>query len=294
MHTISPQQQSSQEGPDHLRPAPLRFLISEPLLIGLNILLMGALLAGFFLLQRPEKGQASEILPATQELMSQPTRSLAASFTPTMTPLDATTIIPTHTLTPFPSATPSPLPESASIGEIEGHKQSMPLSCEARSAVDWAAFFGAEIDESRFFNGLPIHDNPDKGFVGDVYGSWGQIPPQDYGVHAAPIAHRLREFGLNAKHLRHMTWEELQVELAAGRPVILWVVGHVKRGTPVPYTGSDGEETVVAKFEHTVIAIGYTESRIILLDGAKKYAVYQGEFLKSWEVLENQAVIWIK
>jgi uncharacterized protein YvpB len=159
--------------------------------------------------------------------------------------------------------------------------------------VDWAAFFGEEIDEEKFFNGVPKDDNPEVGFVGDVYGKWGQIPPNDYGVHAQPIAQRLREYGLQAKSVRHMTLEELKAEIAAGRPVILWVVGHVKRGTPVPYTGSDGEETTVAQYEHTVIAIGYTETKIRVLDGAKKYDVYYGEFMKSWNVLENQAVIWI-
>lgn len=169
----------------------------------------------------------------------------------------------------------------------------MPLSCEASSAVDWAGYFGVNINEKKFFNGLPSDDNPEVGFVGDVYGSWGQIPPKDYGVHAAPVAQRLREYGLNAKSVRHMTLEELKAEIAAGRPVILWVVGHVSRGTPVPYTASDGEETIVAKFEHTVIAIGYTESKIRVLDGSRKYYVYQGEFMKSWNVLENQAIVWI-
>jgi uncharacterized protein YvpB len=90
-----------------------------------------------------------------------------------------------------------------------------------------------------------------------------------------------------------MTLEELKAEIAAGRPVILWVVGHVRRGTPVPYQSSDGEETIVAKYEHTVIAIGYTENKIKLVDGSRTYFIYQGEFMKSWNVLENQAVIWI-
>jgi hypothetical protein len=62
----------------------------------------------------------------------------------------------------------------------------------------------------------------------------------------------------------------------------------------VPYTTSEGEETIVAKFEHTVIAIGYMENKIIVVDGAKVYTRHKGEFLKSWGVLENQAVIWIE
>ena len=169
----------------------------------------------------------------------------------------------------------------------------MPLSCESRSAVDWAAYFGKSINEYKFFNGLPVHDNPDKGFVGSVYGSWGQIPPNSYGVHSKPVAQRLREFGLNAKHVHDMTWKELKIEIAAGRPVIVWVIGHVARGTPVPYTASGGAVTTVARFQHTVIAIGYSEDKIMILDGAKVYTRHKGEFLKSWGVLENQAVIWI-
>ena len=268
---------------------------SEPLLVGLNVLLLGAFLIYFLAQKGPEQGLASGISsPAEQTLIT-------ATNTPLPSPTSSPTPFPTiHTATPteLPSSTPTSLPptalpKTASIDGLKGYKQSMPLSCESRSAVDWAAHFGVEIDEVSFFEGLPSHDNPEVGFVGDVNGKWGQIPPSDYGVHADPIAQRLREYGLQAKSVRHMTLEELKAEIAAGRPVILWVVGHVKRGTPVAYTASDGEETIVAKYEHTVIAIGYTETKIEVLDGAKKYSVYQGEFMKSWNVLENLAVIWI-
>lgn len=270
-------------------------LSREPLLVGLNIVVLGSFLVYFFIYKQPEQGLASESLPPSQTVEILPTQtqepSPTLSATPTLTQEPAS---PTPTPSPSPtSLPPTPIPEHYIIEDIKGHRQSMPLSCEARSAVDWAAYFGVEIDEKSFFNGLPIHDNPDKGFVGDVYGSWGQIPPKDYGVHAGPVAQRLREYDLQAKHVRHMTLEELKAEIAAGRPVILWVVGHVSRGTPVPYTGSDGEETIVAKFEHTVIAIGYTQTKITVLDGAKKYDIYQGEFMKSWNVLENQAITWI-
>lgn len=271
-------------------------LSREPVLVGLNVLLLGSFLVYLFITKQPEKGLASEIQPTTQQVEALVTNTLEPSPTSSPTPVP-TKKIATPTLTPSPTPTdlpPTPIPERAEIEGIKGSKQAMPLSCEANSAVDWAAYFGVNINEKIFFNGLPSHDNPEKGFVGDVYGSWGQIPPEDYGVHAGPIAQRLREFGLNAKSVRHMTLEELKAEIAAGRPVILWVVGHVRRGTPVPYTASDGEETIVAKYEHTVIAIGYTESKIKVLDGSRKYYIYTGEFMKSWNVLENLAVIWIE
>lgn len=295
MDKSSTQDQPGREKSRSIQDSPFGFLSREPLLVGLNIVVLGGFLVYFFISKQPDQGLASEIQPPTQTVEIAPTQTQEPSPTLSATPVwTREPASPTPTPTPSPtSLPPTPIPEFYKIEEIKGHRQSMPLSCEARSAVDWASYFGVEIDEKSFFNGLPIHDNPDKGFVGDVYGSWGQIPPNDYGVHAGPVAQRLREYGLQAKHVRHMTYEELKAEVAAGRPVILWVVGHVSRGTPVPYTGSDGEETIVAKFEHTVIAIGYTQTKITVLDGAKEYNIYQGEFMKSWNVLENQAIIWI-
>lgn len=287
--------QTVREKPRSIQTALSAFLTSEPLLVGLNILLLGGFLIYFFTHEGPDQGLASELPPPTQQVEIQASRTLEPSLTPSPT-ATPTKIPPSPTplLSPTPtSSPPTPLPKSASIEDIKGYKQTMPLSCEASSAVDWAAYFGVEISEKAFFNGLSSHDNPEVGFVGDVHGSWGQIPPKDYGIHAEPIAQRLREYGLQAKSVRHMTLDELKAEVAAGRPVIIWVVGHVKRGTPVPYTASDGEETIVAQFEHTVIVIGYTETKIRVLDGARKYSVYEGEFMKSWNVLENLAVIWI-
>ena len=74
---------------------------------------------------------------------------------------------------------------------------------------------------------------------------------------------------------------------------MIWVVGHVGLGSPVEYIDSEGDVSVVAKFEHTVIVIGYTKNKITILDGAITYTRYNKEFLKSWGVLENEAVIWI-
>jgi uncharacterized protein YvpB len=94
-------------------------------------------------------------------------------------------------------------------------------------------------------------------------------------------------------HVFDMTLEQLKAEIAAGRPVMIWVTGHVGYSPPLLYTDSEGDESVVAKFEHTVIVFGYTENKLLILDGAKTYTRYNKEFMKSWGVLENQAVVWI-
>jgi uncharacterized protein YvpB len=275
------------------------FFSNGPTILVVNLLIVSGFTGYYFL--KPPRG--TEVVSAVIQDDIPPTsaKQLSTSLpSPTWTPFPPSPLTATPSPSPtfFASPTPTPtitptLPSQAKIKGIKGYSQSMPLSCESRSAVDWARYFGKSINEYKFFNGLPVHSNPDKGFVGSVYGSWGQIPPNPYGVHSVPIAHRLREFGLNAKAVRHMTWEELKTELAEGKPVIVWVVGHVARGTPVPYTAAGGAVTTVARFEHTVIAIGYTENKITVLDGSRVYTRHKGEFMKSWGVLENQAVIWI-
>ncbi len=194
---------------------------------------------------------------------------------------------------PTPTPTPVSLPSSALIEGVDGANQALPLDCESRSAVDWAASFGTFINEFTFFYGLPVSDDPDAGFVGDVEGTWGQIPPNDYGVHAEPIASRLRTYGLPAAAVQSMSWDELRAEIAAGRPVEAWVIGAVASSYPVFYTASNGHTSVVAPYEHTVIVVGYGPDSVTVLNGAPPYDTYPlARFLDSWGVLRNMAVIW--
>ena len=191
---------------------------------------------------------------------------------------------------PSPTPTPPTLPNQAFISGISGRPQALPLDCESRSAVDWAKFFGVYIDELTFFNQLPKSDNPDAGFVGSVYGSWGQIPPAPYGIHAEPIAELLRNYGLSAYAHRPLSWNQLRSEIAAGRPVIAWIIGSVNNGEPVYYTASGGHITVVAPYEHTVIVTGYSETSIYYLNGSYIYSRSIEQFLDSWSVMGNMAV----
>jgi hypothetical protein len=88
-----------------------------------------------------------------------------------------------------------------------------------------------------------------------------------------------------------MKWEALQAEIAAGRPAIVWVVGHVEDGESQVYTAADGRRTVVAPFEHTVIVVGYTADTVTVVDGSNVREHALDQFLRSWEVLRNMAVV---
>src|SRR3972149_1337682 len=98
------------------------------------------------------------ILTQTQN----PTPTQTSPVVPSNTP---TSVIPGLSATPPPSATPLPPDVHAVQLDIVGRPQTLPLSCEARSAVDWAGYFGFNIDEIEFFGRLPLSDNPDVGFA---------------------------------------------------------------------------------------------------------------------------------
>lgn len=210
---------------------------------------------------------------------------------------------PTPANTPTPAAQPTPqlsptiaeivLPPSALITDISGHEQIYELGCEASAAVDWAGYYDVLIYESTFQFALPLSDNPELGFVGNVTtDGWGQIPPHAYGVHAPPVAELLREYGLPAQAVKGMTLEEVKAELAEGDPIIAWVIGNMVYSSPVKIYDKEGNPVIVAPHEHVVILTGYDETSITYMNNGLLFSVPTEVFLNSWGVLGNMAVIY--
>ncbi len=185
------------------------------------------------------------------------------------------------------------LPQQAIIRGVVGHAQHYGLTCESRSAADWATFWGVPLTEEAIEADLPRTDNPETGFVGDLNGAWGNIPPASYGVHPPPLVKVLRSFGLPAQEHSGLGWDGLRAEIAAGRPVIVWVIGWMWNGTPVSYTASDGQTTTVAAYEHVMMVIGYTPQQVIVIDAAtgQQQAYDISDFMTSWSVLGQRAIV---
>jgi subtilisin-like proprotein convertase family protein/uncharacterized protein YvpB len=197
---------------------------------------------------------------------------------------------------PTPAPTPVSLPSNAFISGMSGQDQFYKLDCESRSAVDWALHFGKNINELDFLENLPSSDDPETGFVGNPNGTWGNIPPNDYGVHAPPVAKVLNEYGLNASPFKSLTWDDLRAEIAAGNPAIVWIIGDNTRdivnGTPHFYTSiSTGTTTVVAPYEHTVVLVGYSPSNVTVLNGYRFFDIPLDQFLDSWSALDFIAIL---
>ena len=197
---------------------------------------------------------------------------------------------------PTPTPTPVSLPSDAYIDGMSGQDQQLELDCESRSSVDWAKHFGFNLDEIDFLNHLPGSDDPEVGFVGNPDGTQGNIPPNDYGVHAPPVASLLRNYGLTANSFRSLQWNDLRAEIASGNPAIVWIIGGVSynlvNGTPHYYTvASTGKTTIVAPWEHTVILVGYTSDTVTVLNGSRFITLSLIQFLDSWSVLDFMAVL---
>ena len=185
------------------------------------------------------------------------------------------------------------LPEQSWVAGFNGYAQAHNLSCESRSAADWAGFFGVQVSEEGILASLPRSDNPETGFVGSPDGYLGGLPPQAYGVHPPPVARVLRGLGLQAKAVQGLTWDKLRGEIAAERPVIVWVIAQMWAGAPVFYTAKDGQTAKVARYEHTMVVTGYTAQAVQVFDPAYgSYQVYGLDaFMESWGVLGQRAVI---
>lgn len=285
-----------------------RWLLYLLTIFGLAILglLMSSALPG------KQIGFAAAFLPSPSSTIAlyNPSNQVKSTLTPfqplptdTPTPTATNTPVPTATATntatppPPPTSTPRPtsasvdgIPLEASISGVTGYAQNHNLSCESRSAVDWARYYGVSITEAEFQSRLPLSDNPDVGFVGYVDDPMGQIPPRSYGVHAGPVAQVLKDFGLSATAGKGYSFDNLRRQVANGDPVIVWIIGNTWSGYPLSYTADDGETVTVAHFEHTAIVVGYDEYGVTLVDNNLVYWRATSEFLGSWSVLGNMAI----
>lgn len=237
--------------------------------------------------------QVTEVPP--QPTAQLPTAPVALVQRMEPTPTFGLTVTPTPEVLPSPIPSPTPtatLPSSHYIS-ISGHKQAYPLSCEASAAVDWATFFGVDIYEFDFQLALPLSDNPDLGFCGNVLTDrWGQIPPYAYGVHARPVADLLVTYGLPAQVISEWTLEQVKAKLAENKPILVWVIGNMEYSEPVVYVDKAGQEVWVAPFEHAVILTGYDETTIRYMNNGRYFDVPSEVFLTSWGVLNNMGIAY--
>jgi uncharacterized protein YvpB len=222
------------------------------------------------------------------------TQSAEETEPPAPTPVPQSTPVPEDgdESAPFVEPDLDNIPASHYLSGLYGTAQWYNLDCEAQAAVDFARFFGFNINRQEFLDKMPRSDDPEEGFVGEVNGAMGQLPPGDYGIYAKPIAKMLRDYGLEAQAVRGWSLDQIRAEIAAGRPVIAWIVNLPFEIDAEDYTASNGNTVPAARFEHTWIVTGYNMNTFTVVDSVWTYNVKISTFKERWGVLGSQAIVY--
>jgi uncharacterized protein YvpB len=137
--------------------------------------------------------------------------------------------------------------------QVTPQKQGHNLSCESSAASMAARYQGVDLSEAAALAALPLNDNPNLGFRGNVDGPTGGI--EDYGVYAGPVIAVLDANGLHAT-LVSGGLDGVRAAIARGNPVIAWVTYRLLPSTPVLET-IGGQQVTLVPNQHVVVVTGY-------------------------------------
>jgi uncharacterized protein YvpB/uncharacterized protein YoxC len=141
---------------------------------------------------------------------------------------------------------------------VARQRQSHNLSCESSAASMTAQYHGVDLSEAQVLAALPLNNNPNLGFRGNVDGPTGGI--QDYGVYAGPILEVLNGQGLRARPVDGGL-DGIKAAIARGNPVIAWVTYDCNPSTPTK-TEIDGKMVTLVPWQHVVVVTGYSDEGV--------------------------------
>jgi uncharacterized protein YvpB len=196
------------------------------------------------------------------------------------------------TTTPSPQTASTVLdrPPLALILDAPVYRQRHNLSCESSAAAMAANFYGVNLAEETVLADLPRHDNPHRGFRGNIDGPYGGI--FDYGVYAEPVRQVLTSRGLRVEHLAGGT-DQIRAHIRQGRVVIAWVTYNLQPQSPTQVTTSDGQVVTLVPYEHAVLVTGYNRDGLWVNDpyGGTQAFYPEHDFVRSFSYLGNMGLV---
>src|SRR5439155_13410891 len=149
-------------------------------------------------------------------------------------------------------------------------QQAYPLDCEAAALQAALAAKGIRVTQQQIFEKLPLDSrspsigadglpsrwgNPYRAFVGDVQGQEGNF--SGYGVYYPPIAAAANRLGAHADGRTGWTGAEIEDQVRAGNPVVVWVDSDFQVRQPRHWTAWDGSDVPYIVGEHAVTVMGF-------------------------------------
>ena len=184
--------------------------------------------------------------------------------------------------------------ESHMLTDVPATPQAWALSCEYAATSAATAMYGTVVTQWRLRASIDTDPNPHKGFRGDITGAPGGTT--DYGVYAEPIAAALHQYGFTHSYVFYGGLDNLRAEIAAGRPVVVWVTGTWKPSSRQVLRDDAGDRYSLIPDEHAVTVYGYDGDGIWVMDpaGPDKYRVSWDRFLTGWDQLDDMALVVAK
>jgi uncharacterized protein YvpB len=164
------------------------------------------------------------------------------------------------------------------------------LSCEYAAAAAVTLYWGDVVSQRDFIREIPKHPNPHIGFRGNIHGPHGGV--RDYGIYAEPLVPVLEQHGYGAT-VFYGGVSRLKANLAAGNPVVVWITTGRYEERPVYRFSHEGETFKLVPYEHTVVAYGYDDGGIYLMDvgdGGFYYTEWSS-FLRRWSYFDQMALV---
>jgi uncharacterized protein YvpB len=148
-------------------------------------------------------------------------------------------------------------------------KQDMPLDCESAALAVALQIRHIDLSQNWVFAQLPkdtrtavlshgvpvVWDDPYSDFVGNVDGSEPRYT--GYGVYDPPIAAVAERAGAKAVGATGWTTTEIESQVGAGNPVVIWVNFNFGASGTRTWQARDGRTVPYTTEEHAVTVIGY-------------------------------------
>lgn len=214
---------------------------------------------------------------------------------------------------PAPPAQPQPAPPQVTVkpsaamlrAPLVKQNPELPSGCELTALTMLLQFYGIQKDKMELLPEMKLDPtpiqrddhgnivywgNPNVGYVGDITGK-----KKGFGIYHAGLFPLLQSYIPTGIDLTGGTFEQVERQVAAGIPVVVW--------TTIPFTVPTDDQWVqwdsslgpvrTTFLEHAVLLIGYDEGHVYLndpLSGKVNVSVEKEQFVASWVAMGKQSL----
>ena len=180
--------------------------------------------------------------------------------------------------------------DQATLENMPVHQQSLTQSSQPAAMSIATSYWGQQVSEWVFIENMPYHQNPHRGYRGDMDGKSGGT--KHYGVYPKPLSAILSNYGFVGEEFYTMgDPAELKERIDRGQPVMVWMTEGATQQNRF-FEWYQGERFTLVPHQHVVVVYGYDDENIYVSDpGTGQYAAYSwNAFINSWSQFDGMSM----